>query len=143
MDRIYVASGLENLGSVKDIMDSLKRSGWTITYDWTQHGSVQGKGNDVIAEVASAEAMGVRSADLVLVLLPGGKGTHTELGIAVGCGIPVLIHSVDPLSFDNIQTERRCCAFHFLPGIMRIPSHVDPVSACNLFRAGHSYGVRK
>lgn len=42
---------------------------------------------------------GVFDADRVIVLLPGGKGTHTELGMALAKNKKIIIHSKSPHSF--------------------------------------------
>jgi hypothetical protein len=81
--KFYIASKLENAPAVRSLRDRLLTLGWSVTYDWTVHGSVQREGADVIQIVALAEAAGVEAADVVIVLLPGGRGTHTELGMAI------------------------------------------------------------
>lgn len=44
---------------------------------------MQAEGPGRIAEVAQNEAAGVQEAELFIALLPGGRGTHTELGMAI------------------------------------------------------------
>jgi len=84
MSKIYVATGLERAAEARSLMSKLGELGHTITYDWTAHGSVQRDGPGRIAEVANAEAAGVVASNVFIALLPGGRGTHTELGIAIG-----------------------------------------------------------
>lgn len=86
--RYYIATALERAADHTLVRDAMAAAGHQITYDWTAHGSVQSEGLDRIREVAEAETRGVLDADLVIVLLPGGRGTHAELGIAIGAGIP-------------------------------------------------------
>ena len=81
--RIYVASGLENRARAAALIAYVQSLGHTITYDWTKHGDVRDKGEDAMRATARNEADGVASAALLIVLLPGGKGTHTELGMAL------------------------------------------------------------
>ena len=81
--RIYVASGLVKRDRVKEVITRLVSLGHIIAYDWTLHGDVRGDGEARMREVAQNEAEGVASAELALLLLPGGKGTHTELGAAL------------------------------------------------------------
>lgn len=88
---IYVATSLENAKLAAAVMGGLRAWGAKITYDWTTHGSVAEQPVQRRREVASNEANGVRDAGLVVVLLPGGRGTHVELGIAVGLRIPALV----------------------------------------------------
>lgn len=82
--RFYIASGLQNRALAKDMIDFIQSRGHTLVYDWTGHGDVRGQGLDRLTEVASAEYSAVRDAEFLLVMLPGGCGTHTELGIALG-----------------------------------------------------------
>ena len=71
--RVYIATSLENAGGHNSIWGAIKAAvpHAELTYDWTEHGSVQGDGEARIRAVAIAEAEGVMSADLVVALLPG------------------------------------------------------------------------
>lgn len=124
--KFYIASGLENAGQVRQVAESLKAAGWTHTYDWTVHGSVQCEGVERIAEVAAAESEGVIGADVVVVLLPGGRGTHVELGIALGLsallhgetGDPIIcIYSPTPEA--DFGTTGKTCAFYHHPNVQK------------------------
>ena len=81
--RFYVASGLDNADQVKSLAALLRLNGWEHTYDWTAHGSVDNETPSRKQEVCLAETLGVSSADHVIVLLPGGRGTFTEFGMAL------------------------------------------------------------
>src|SRR6185312_5761738 len=83
--KFYIASRLEAAPRVRELKTILESYGHEHTYDWTVHGSVQNDGADVIREVSEREVLGVVNADANIVLLPGGRGTHTELGIAIAC----------------------------------------------------------
>ena len=109
---IYVATGLEYAHRARLVGCALRAAGHKITYDWTTHGSVQGEGFGRLAEVAQAERDGVAVADLVIAILPGGRGTHIEIGMALGYGIPVALLYQDGCYY----TE---CAFYSLPEIDR------------------------
>jgi len=109
---IYVATGLEHAHRAWLVGYALRAAGHAITYDWTTHGSVQGEGFARLAEVAQAERDGVAVADLVIAILPGGRGTHVEIGMALGYGIPVA------LLIQNGCYDAEC-AFYSLPEIDR------------------------
>ncbi len=53
-----------------------------------------------LREVASLDLNGVSEADFVVVLLPGGHGTHLELGFAIAKEKKVFLHSEDPMIFE-------------------------------------------
>jgi hypothetical protein len=61
------------------VRDALKNRGHEISYDWTLHGSVKSVSKERLREVASLELDGISEADFVVVLLPGGNGTHSLL----------------------------------------------------------------
>lgn len=81
--RFYVASGLENQALAKSVIEYLSGLGHLVTYDWTVHGDVRENGEEVLTTVCLNETRAVCDAELVVVLLPGGCGTHTELGLAL------------------------------------------------------------
>lgn len=113
--KVYIASALENAAEVARLRDILAFAGHVVTYDWTIHGSVQSEGAERIAEVAAAEMAGVIDADVLVALLPGGRGTHTEIGIALGSGVPVILRGAEHYA--------RECAFYRAPGVIdRVPA---------------------
>lgn len=115
--KIYIASKLENHLLVQRVRNALQAEGHTITYDWTLHCSVKGQGETRLQEVASAELDGVRSADLVVVILPGGRGTHAELGAANALNKPVLLFSPDPWPF---RSNEATCAFYWNKNVQHV-----------------------
>lgn len=116
--KVYIASRLENAAAVRELRDELAKRDVALTYDWTAHGSVQGQGAERMREVAHAEAKGVEDADLVIVLLPGGRGTHVEIGIAIGNGVDILlVGEQEP----NVQGAHDC-AFYNHDHSFRVPA---------------------
>lgn len=110
--RIYIASGLDNAPAVRRLANALKERGHSITYDWTAHGSVHSvsataKQNELaLGSAAHGELNGVTQADAVVVLLPGGRGTHIEMGAALAlrkpivlCAAPEVLAGLRPVSF--------------------------------------------
>ena len=95
--KVYIASSLGNVAMVQRLRDLLVSLDHEITHDWTVVGP--GHANDpravrqadVVDQVsltlenrADADIEGVVSADALIVVMPGGVGTHTELGVALG-----------------------------------------------------------
>lgn len=95
--KFYVASSICNAQAVRStILELEEEYKWTCTYDWTVHGSAiemddvksgRKKFADVAREMSAKEIIGVRTAKVVIVLLPGGRGTHVELGAAIAFNI--------------------------------------------------------
>lgn len=111
--RFYIASGLENRASVTELKEALINLGFTISYDWAAHGAVKHLGPQVVRETSVKEVDGVVTADFIVVLMPGGRGTHVELGVALALGKPVYFFTAAP-----ILEQERLCAFHLHPLVM-------------------------
>lgn len=116
--RFYVATSLSRAAEQNRVRDALVAMGHTITYDWSAHGSVQADGPERCGEVAAAEIGGVANADFVVVLLPGGRGTHAELGAALlGSCRRVFVHAANDELF---MADERTCAFYHHPKARKV-----------------------
>lgn len=116
--RYYIATRLEAADRHRELRDALAERGHEVTYDWTQHGSVRHEGAERIRQVAHAEKQGVRDADFVVVLLPGGRGTHSELGLALAMGKRVFI--VADIAEGAWAPDERTCAFYHDDLVFRV-----------------------
>ena len=108
--KYYIATKLENHAEHNRLMAALNDLGHECTYDWTVHGPVYEKGLGRVRAVAVLEALGVKEADEVIVLWPGGRGTHVELGIALGAGKPV--NFISAVEGHHEATVETCAFFH-------------------------------
>ena len=117
--RFYISTGIVNFERAQALSEVLKKRGHELTYDWMAHGDIRREGDIRMSEAAFNELRAVRDAELVVVLLPGGKGTHTELGQAIATRgnkrIIVWSEHGDEFSFDE-----RTCVFYFHPCIERV-----------------------
>lgn len=113
--KFYVASKLENQKRVAKLIAGLEAIGWECTYDWTTHGSVATT-PDKWGTVAEGELSGVREADVVIVWMPGGRGTHVELGAALALNKLMLMVGSDIDLQDGYDYD---CVFHHHPSIIR------------------------
>ncbi len=120
--KYYIASRLENAEEVKTLKKALDNRGWQHTYDWTTHGSVQAP-RGKMRQIADDEAEGVYKADVVIVLLPGGRGTHAELGMGISLGKEVFILSQDVEA--DFGTSGRTCAFYHHSQVTQCSSWAD------------------
>jgi hypothetical protein len=139
---VYVASRIENLEAVAKLCGMLEAEGHKITYNWSTHGRiwdperVPGENSVRMANVAEKEARGVADADVVVVLLPGGRGTHVELGMAIAGKKSIVLCSEKPL-IEEIKPFRKGglagpCAFHFHPDVQHL---IEPDPTLRLERA--------
>lgn len=115
--KFYIATSLSKMTAHNTVRNSLQKLGYEISYDWTVHGSVKSVSKKRLEEVALLELNGVADADFIVVLLPGGKGTHIELGFALGKEKRVFLHTEDPSLFElGPQTS----AFYHHPDIIQL-----------------------
>lgn len=112
--KLYFASGLENARNVQELAAYAVSQGHELTYVWWLHGSVQDEGPARIAEVGNGEMAGVAEADAVLVLLPGGRGTHAEMGGALALGKPTFIYG------PRKDAQGRECSFYYHDSAIRM-----------------------
>lgn len=119
--KYYIATKLENHMAHNRVRDMLNALGHEITYDWTFHGPVYRSGLDRVREVALLETRGVVDADFIVVLWPGGRGTHVEMGIALGSGKQVIFVSADERHHESTPET---CAFYHHPIVWRA-RHTD------------------
>jgi nucleoside 2-deoxyribosyltransferase len=115
--KFYIATSLSRVGAHQRVRDDLKNCGHEISYDWTLHSSVKSVSKERLQEIAVLELEGVSEADFVIVLLPGGNGTHLELGFSLASGKRVFLHSEDSLAF---ELGPQANAFYHHPDIIRL-----------------------
>ncbi len=113
--KFYIATSLSRMKAHQTVRDSLKQEGHEISYDWTVHGNVKSTSKERLQEVAILELKGILAADFVVVLLPGGVGTHVELGFALGNQKKVFLHAEDPQFF---ELGPQTCAFYHHPDLV-------------------------
>lgn len=125
--KVYVASSLKNADNVVTVMEKLRGLGVTITYDWTTHGLITD--TSLLKEAGEGEKRGVEDADVLFFLHPGRTGAHVELGIALGCKIPVVM-------VDGPVEEQK--TFYYVDGVTRfadVDSAID--YTMELLKNGH------
>lgn len=97
--KFYIATSLKRIKEHNILRDALLNKDWKITYDWTLHGSVKKTSYEKLKDVGLKMIKGVFDSDVIIVLLPGGKGTHTELGMAIAKNKNIIIHAVSSKYF--------------------------------------------
>ncbi len=129
---VFVATGFKQKADGKALMNELVEHGLTITCDWTSASGLE------ISEMATRDVAGVKRAQgrrspsappvvtirQVLVALMTldnyeYKGTFTEIGIALGADIPVVI--ISPFTKSTEAICARNIYFHH-PSIERYPT---------------------
>lgn len=95
MAKYYIATRIERAKDHNVVRDILAQYGHDITYDWTTHGSIKRTSVERLNDVGHRMIDAILEADFVVVLLPGGRGTHTEFGAALAAGKKVIVHCED------------------------------------------------
>jgi nucleoside 2-deoxyribosyltransferase len=115
----YLSTRKDRLHHAAPLLKALKASGWNQTFAWTDQTSSDAA---AYAEIAKAELGGVHEADVLIVLLPGGFGTHVEIGAALALGKPIIIHAPDRKTLETPYP----CVFHYHPLVtLLVSENVD------------------
>mgnify|MGYP003648414151 CR=1 FL=1 len=89
--KFYVATRFSNKAEVRRAAKLLKqRFDHDITYNWADKPLLPVT-EKLLRESAVEEINGVNYADYVVAILPGGYGTHVEIGAAISQGKPVFL----------------------------------------------------
>lgn len=115
MKKYYIASSFKNIELVRKVSERLRQEGFTHTYDWTINNNANSI--DELRDIGKNEMEAVMSSHFIVVLFPAGKGSHVELGIALGNGIKAYLYSQN----DEINDLEKTSTFY----------HVDGVCKCN------------
>lgn len=117
--KFYIASSFKNSEMVKVMAAQLKMEGFSHTYDWTINDRADSM--ELLASIGESELSAVRNSDFLVILLPGGKGSHIEMGIALGLGKRVYLYSLknDIYEFDKTST------FYHVAGVTKFVGDID------------------
>ena len=122
----YIGSGFYNIENVRRLRDLLSAQGHTHTYDWTLN--TRADSVDALRDIGEKERDAIKASDFVVILLPAGKGSHVELGIAIGSGVPVFLHDMTDsmTNFETTSTFYHVAQVVQLSGALEdIPSQID------------------
>ncbi|MBZ5201739.1 nucleoside 2-deoxyribosyltransferase [Planomicrobium chinense] len=124
MEKFYVASSFKNMDAVHYLTNKLLDKGYLQTYDWTKNAQAKEKQTITLKdlmEIGQHEIQAVSDSDFVVILLPGGKGTHVELGIALGQNKKIFLYSED----GSINIAEATCTFYHLPEVEKCFGTLD------------------
>lgn len=97
---VYVASKFQRKEDVRALQKALVENGHAISADWTTHEYADVPKEELPAflrKCAMEDLWGVLDADMLVLLPDETAGAHfTELGIALGLCIPVIVMGHDP-----------------------------------------------
>lgn len=118
--KFYVGSGMKNCELVNYYAKILKENGWSQTYNWVENVNADVSIEDM-TEYAKLESKGIVDSDVVVVLLPAGRGAYIELGMALALNKKIFLCSAtkDEFSIENTVN------FYQLPNIARLVGTAD------------------
>ena len=117
----YIGSGFYNIKNVRWLRDLLTREGHTHTYDWTLNVRVESA--EALREIGEKERDAITVSDFVVILLPAGKGSHVELGIAIGSGVPIFLHDTTD-GMTNVETTS---TFYHLSSVNQVTGPLEDI----------------
>jgi nucleoside 2-deoxyribosyltransferase len=137
--KYYLASRLANAAQVQNLTRQLQERGWTNTFNWANNESLRQyvvDGNTTriydtkAALLSGQELQGVSDADVLIALLPGGRGTHIEIGAALGLRKPVVLCLQEPE--EPYLPSEYPCAFYSHPNVRHLYGEWDATLADRL-----------
>ncbi len=112
--KFYIASSFANQEMVKKLSRLLMQKGHEQTYDWTMNSKADSA--EALSTIGQLEKNAVSACDVFFILLPGGKGSHIELGLALAGEKKVFLFSeTDVFSDISMSTT-----FYHLPEVERV-----------------------
>lgn len=129
--KFYVATRFSNKAEVRRTAKLLKQQfDHDITYNWAEQ-PLMPITETLLRESAIEEINGVNSADYVVAILPGGYGTHVEIGAALAQDKPVfLVVPNDGLLLDSNKNSvpfYKHPNVHCVRALNMVPSAVEKV----------------
>lgn len=124
--KFYIASKLENHVQVRCLAQILENHGWTHTYDWTSEVLVKDTDIETLKRIGEKELNGVKQADVVIILTPQGRGTHTEFGIALALNKIICLCHKDDTYF---KCDDNTSSFYWLPKVNHLIGDTDHIAS--------------
>lgn len=117
--KFYVASSFNNIENVRKVSEVLRNQGFCQTYDWTKNN--QADSIELPTAIGESEKKAVSESDFLVVLLPGGNGSHIEMGIALGLGKTVYLYSSTIEDFEDFS---KTSTYYHVEGVKKFDGSV-------------------
>lgn len=124
--KFYIASSLKNYKQVHDLSRLLKNAGWEHTYDWTLFCPAKETDLETLKYIGEREYEGIKQSDVVIILTPQGRGTHTELGIAIALNKKVYLCHHDDTYF---KCDDNTSAFYWLSQVNQLIGDTEDIAS--------------
>lgn len=107
--KYYISTGYDNKVKAEQLSKVIDAAGGEITYRWWMDEYTEEITE--LAKIGEAELKGIENADIIIIMLPGKFGTHTEFGAALALGKKIVLFSAD--GFGTMP-------FYYVPGIKQV-----------------------
>lgn len=115
----YVASSFKNKDQVRNLSSRLKLEGFYHTFDWTQN--ERSASLEALSTIGEEEKEAIIQSDFLVIILPAGKGSHVELGIALGLGKRIYLFSPT----NEIYEYKKTTTFYHVQGVDSFVGSLD------------------
>ncbi|MFK3936857.1 group-specific protein [Alkalihalobacillus sp. NPDC078783] len=132
MKTFYVGSSFRNIEQVRLVAQTLIKEGFVQSYDWTEWENVQFV--EELISIGEQEKEAIIGSDFIIFILPLGKSSHVELGIALASQKPIYLYSQTDDAFTPGQTS----SFYHLEGVDRFCGSLESYLINLLKKLGHS-----
>ena len=119
MKKFYIASSFKNVETVRYVSNALVNRGYIHTYDWTKN--ARASTFEELKEIGEKEKNAVMEADFIVVLLPAGKGSHIEFGIALAQEKRIYLYSQN----DEVNNFETTSTFYHLSQVEIFTGTID------------------
>jgi hypothetical protein len=108
---VHVSTSFENAAMARAVMRTLEENGFFIARDWTalDHAAQL----DRLRETERT----FQRADVLVILLPAGRSTHVELGMAIARGLPVVLCAPNGPDWLRNEKDGRVCSYYRHPAV--------------------------
>lgn len=118
--KFYIGSGFKNCELVNYYSKILEEKGWKNTYNWTKNINKDISIED-LKEISKLEQKGISDSDIVIILLPAGRGTHIELGMSIALNKKIFLCTSNKEEFSIENTV----GFYQIPSIVKLIGTAD------------------
>lgn len=123
--KFYIASSLMNYEQVRDLSQLLINAGWEHTYDWTLHCPVKEIDIETLKSIGVREYEGIKQSDVVIILTPKGRGTHTEFGMAIALNKKIYLSHCDDKYF---KCDDNTSSFYWLSQVNQLIGNTQDIA---------------
>ncbi|MBB6444189.1 nucleoside 2-deoxyribosyltransferase [Bacillus benzoevorans] len=107
--KFYIASSFQNRDLVRVATFLFSQNDFIQAYDWTMN--EKAATFEELRYIGEEAKQGIMDADFVVMILPAGKGSHLELGMAMALNKRIYLYSPD----EDIYHMDKTITYYFLP----------------------------